>query len=164
MDLLSELRKEYDHEYQTTKKFLEKYPEGKNSYKPHEKSTEMLPLTQHIVEVFGWPAFIIQTNGVDFAEGGERPKLETKDDLVEALNEAYAANKEALEKVTVAELEPNWVLKMNGQVLASWTKYEAIRHALNQVTHHRAQLGVYYRLNDIAVPGSYGPSADDQSF
>lgn len=164
MELLSELRKEYDHEYQTTKKFFENYPEGKNDYKPHEKSTEMLPLAQHIVEIFGWPAFIIQTDGIDFAEGGERAKLETKEDLVNALDEAYKTNKEALEKVAIAELEPTWALKMNGQVLASWTKYEAIRHGLNQVTHHRAQLGVYYRLNDIPVPGSYGPSADDQSF
>jgi len=164
MNLLSELKKEYDQEYQTTKKFFEKYPDGKTNYKPHEKSMEMQPLAQHIAEVFGWPAFIIQTDGIDFAEGGESPKLETKDDLLNALNEAYATNKEALEKVTIAELEPTWTLKMNGQVLASWTKYEAIRHSLNQATHHRAQLGVYYRLNDIPVPGSYGPSADDQSF
>lgn len=164
MELLTELRKEFDQEYQTTKKFFENYPEGKNDYKPHEKSTEMLPLAQHILEVFGWPDFIIQTDGIDFAEGGERQKFEGKEDLIKALDDAYKANKEALEKVTIEQLEPKWDLKMNGKVLASWTKYEAIRHSLNQITHHRAQLGVYYRLNDIPVPASYGPSADDQSF
>ena len=164
MELLSELRKEYEHEYQTTRKFFEKYPDGKNNYKPHEKSMEMLPLAQHIAEVFGWPDFIIKTDGLDFAEGGERPKLESREDLLKVLDDSYKNNKEALEKVTVAELEPTWALKMNGQVLASWTKYEAIRHALNQATHHRAQLGVYYRLNNIPLPGSYGPSADEQSF
>ncbi|MCH5600915.1 DinB family protein [Niabella ginsengisoli] len=69
-----------------------------------------------------------------------------------------------MEKATEADLEPFWSLKYNGNKLAEWTKYAAIRHSLNQITHHRAQLGVYYRLNDIKVPGSYGPSADDQNF
>ncbi len=164
MELLSELRKEYDQEYKITRNFFEKYPEGKNHYKPHDKSMEMMPLAQHIAEVFGWPAFILKTDGIDFAEGGERPKFENKDDLLKSLDESYQANKEALQNVTIEEMEPTWALKMSGQVLASWTKYEAIRHALNQATHHRAQLGVYYRLNDIPLPSSYGPSADDQSF
>lgn len=164
MELLNELRKEYEQEYQTTKKFFESYPEGKNNYKPHEKSMEMLPLATHIAEVFGWPGFMVHTDGIDFAEGGEQPKIENREDLLKYLNDNYQKSKEVLETVKVEQLEPNWTLKMNGQELASWTKYEAIRHSLNQATHHRAQLGVYYRLNDIPLPPSYGPSADVQSF
>lgn len=164
MELLTELRKEFDHEYQTTKKFFDIFPEGKNDYKPHEKSMKLLPLATHIAEIFGWPGFMISTSELDFADGGERPKIETKEDLIKNLDENYQKSKEALAGVTVEDLEPTWALKMKGQELASWTKYGAIRHSLNQATHHRAQLGVYYRLNDIPLPGSYGPSADDASF
>ena len=164
MDLLNELRKEYDQEYQITRRFFEMYPDDKNSYKPHEKSMAMMPLAQHIAEVFAWPAFILQTDGIDFAEGGERPKMETREDLLKNLDESYKQNKEALQHASLIDMEPTWSLKMNGEILVSWSKYEAIRHALNQATHHRAQLGVYYRLNDIPLPSSYGPSADEQSF
>lgn len=164
MELLNELKKELKQEYQITQKFIERYPDDKNDYRPHEKSMKMLPLAAHIVEVYGWPDFIINTSELDFAKGGERPKIQNREDLLKALNENYEKSKKVLEGINDADLEPSWTIKMNGQELASWSKYGAIRHALNQGTHHRAQLGVYYRLNDIALPGSYGPSADDQSF
>jgi uncharacterized damage-inducible protein DinB len=83
---------------------------------------------------------------------------------MQKLESDYAAGKAALEKASEEDLEPSWALKMSGQTLSEWSKYGAIRHALNQITHHRAQLGVYYRLNNIPLPGSYGPSADDQKF
>ena len=70
----------------------------------------------------------------------------------------------ALETAKEEDLIPSWTIKNDGHKLASWSKYGAIRHSLNQITHHRAQLGVYYRLNDIPLPASYGPSADSQNF
>lgn len=164
MDTLQQLKEEFTHEYNTTRKFLENFPEGKNDYAPHPKSMKLMPLAQHITEVFGWPPYILQTEVLDFAEGDKPVSFESKAQLQEELDKQYKATIEALDKAVEADLEPSWRLAYKGQTLAEWSKYEAIRHSLNQITHHRAQLGVYYRLNDIKVPGSYGPSADEQNF
>lgn len=165
MDTLSQLKSELENEYQTTKKFIEVFPEGKNDYVPHEKSMKMMPLATHLVEVFEWPNTILKTSELDFAKGGYQPTvLSTKQDLLKKLDQDYDAGKKALEKANEDDLSPSWTIKNDGQELASWSKYGAIRHALNQITHHRAQLGVYYRLNNIPLPGSYGPSADTPSF
>ncbi|ROH96395.1 DinB family protein [Chryseobacterium daecheongense] len=165
MDTLSQLKSELQGEYQTTKKFIELFPDGKNDYAPHEKSMKMMPLATHLVEVFEWPNTILNTSELDFAKGGYKPSvLSTKEDLLKKLDEDYEAGKKALENVQEDDLSPSWTIKNDGQELASWSKYGAIRHALNQITHHRAQLGVYYRLNNIPLPGSYGPSADSPSF
>lgn len=91
-------------------------------------------------------------------------RLTTKDELLKSLEENHKASMQALDKASEDDLEPRWTLKNDGLELSSWTKYEAIRHSLNQISHHRAQLGVYYRLNDIELPGSYGPTADDPNF
>lgn len=164
MDTLQQFKEEFTHEYETTKKFLANFPDGKNDYAPHPKSMKLMPLAQHITEVFGWTPVMLSTEGLDFAEG-ERPKpFENREQLQNELDKQYKATIEALDKVTEADLEPEWSLLYKGNKLASWKKYAAIRHALNQITHHRAQLGVYYRLNDIPLPGSYGPSADEQGF
>ncbi|AZI70449.1 DinB family protein [Cloacibacterium normanense] len=163
MDTLSQLRQELEQEYQTTKKFFERFPEGKNDYAPHEKSMKMMPLSTHIAEVFGWPDFIVKTSVLDFAAGDYQPTfLETREQLLQKLEEDYQKSKATLHEISEDKLNERWQMKMGEQVLADWDKYGAIRHSLNQATHHRAQLGVYYRLLDIPVPGSYGPSADEQ--
>jgi len=165
MDTLAQLRSELEGEFQTTKKFIELFPEGKNDYAPHEKSMKMMPLATHLVEVFEWPNTILKTSELDFGKGDYKPTvLSTKDDLMKKLEDDYQSAKTALDNSTEADLIPNWTIKNDGHELASWSKYGAIRHALNQITHHRAQLGVYYRLNNIPLPGSYGPSADHQGF
>ncbi|SEW43622.1 Uncharacterized damage-inducible protein DinB (forms a four-helix bundle) [Chryseobacterium wanjuense] len=165
MDTLSQLKDELQDEYQTTRKFFEIFPEGKNDYAPHEKSMKMMPLATHIAEVFGWADTMLKTSDLDFANTDYQPKkLSTKEDLLKALDENYKLSNEALSNATEDDLNQSWALKNNGQELAKWSKYGSIRHSLNQATHHRAQLGVYYRLNDIPLPGSYGPSADYQGF
>lgn len=165
MDTLKQLKTELDTEYQTTKRFLEIFPDNKNDYKPHPKSMKMMHLATHITEVFGWPGFMLNSSELDFAKGGMEPKhLTTKDELLNVLEENHKASIQALDTASEDDLEPRWALKNDGHELASWTKYEAIRHSLNQISHHRAQLGVYYRLNDIGLPGSYGPTADNPNF
>ncbi|WP_353147871.1 DinB family protein [Chryseobacterium sp.] len=165
MDTLSQLKSELDSEFQTTKKFIALFPEGKNDYAPHEKSMKMMPLATHLVKVFEWPHTILNTSELDFAKGEYQPtQLSTQEELLNKLEESYQAGKKALENTNEELLYPSWTIKNDGHELASWSKYGAIRHALNQITHHRAQLGVYYRLNNIPLPGSYGPSADQQSF
>lgn len=165
MDSLPNLKAELKHEYETTKKFFDRFPEDKNDYAPHQKSMKMLPLATHIAEVFAWPKTILTTSEMDFAKGDYKPTiLSSKTELQKKLDDDYQVGAAALDKITENDLQPNWSMRMGDQVLAEWSKYGAIRHALDQITHHRAQLGVYYRLNEIPLPGSYGPSADDQNF
>ena len=85
-------------------------------------------------------------------------------EILAILEKSVAAGKAALENAKEEDLNGRWVLKNGDQVLADYSKYETIRHSLSQTSHHRAQLGVYLRLLNIPIPGSYGPSADSQSF
>ena len=165
METLPNLKKEFQEEYQTTRKFFEVFPEGKNEYSPHEKSMKMMPLATHIAEIFGWPEFIMKTEKLDFAAGDYQPTiLQTKAELQQKLEDDFEKTTKILNSMKEDDLNGSWTMNMGEQVLADFTKYSAMRHALNQITHHRAQLGVYYRLNDIPLPGSYGPSADVESF
>ena len=165
MDTLKQLRNELTQEYKTTKKFFEIYPEDKGDYKPHEKSMAMNHLVTHIAEIFGWAGFMFNSSELDISDGSMHPKLLTsRRELLQTFEENYKKSIKALESAKEEDLLPDWILKSGDQELARWTKYGAIRHSLDQITHHRAQLGVYYRLNDIELPGSYGPTADVQGF
>lgn len=160
MDTLKNLKDELTEEYNTTKKFLNNFPKDKNDYAPHTKSMKLMDLATHIVDIFGWPQFILNTDYLDFADGYNPEKMGSKEDLLQQLEKQHKAGMQALENAKEADLKLNWSIRMNGEKIMEWSKYGAIRHGLNQVTHHRAQLGVYYRLLNIPVPGSYGPSAD----
>ncbi|MGS0747876.1 DinB family protein [Halpernia sp. GG3] len=161
MDALENLQKEYKDEYEITKKFIANFPDGKNDYAPHDKSMKMMPLATHLVEVFAWPETILNTEKLDFAKGDYKPTfLEKKEDLIQKLESDFQKGKTALDHAKEEDLDKRWTMNNGETVLMDFNKYEAIRHSLNQITHHRAQLGVYYRLNNVHLPGSYGPSAD----
>ena len=165
MENLPQLRKELTEEYETTKRFFAEFPEGMNDYAPHEKSMKLMPLATHIAEIFGWPDYMMNTEKLDFAAGDYKPTfLNSREELLEKLENDYQKSRETLKKIKEDDLEGRWSINMGEKVINEFSKYGAIRHALNQVTHHRAQLGVYYRLNDIPLPGSYGPSADEGDF
>lgn len=165
MDIKNELQDEYRTEYNITRKFFELYPEGKDNYKPHPKSMELKPLVSHLVDVFGWPTYIMRTEYLDFANNDyPQPKIESRQDLLNTFEKNYKAGLDTLKNLNLEQLDENWDIRQGEHIIKKWSKYGAIRHAFKQVTHHRAQLGVYYRLNNILVPASYGPSADDESF
>ncbi len=165
METLPNIKAELKQEYETTKKFFENFPEDKNDYAPHEKSMKMMPLATHIAEIFGWPAFMMNTEKLDFSAGDYKPTvLNTKAELLQKLDDDYEDSVKTLAAISEDDLNGRWKMTMGEHVIADYSKYEAMRHALNQATHHRAQLGIYYRLNDIPLPGSYGPSADDENF
>lgn len=163
MDTLKNLTAELTEEYETTKKFLNNFPTDKNDYAPHEKSMKLMSLTNHIVDIFGWPQLILNTDYLDLSADYKPEKIENKEQLQAYLEKQFKSGLEALKEAEEDALTPNWSIQMNGQKIMEWSKHGAIRHGLNQITHHRAQLGVYYRLLNIPVPGSYGPSADDQN-
>lgn len=164
MDTIQQLKDEYTAEYSTTKKFFALFPEGKNDYAPHEKSMKLMALAAHIAEIFGWPFIILPTKELDFATRPKSEDLINRNGLLDRIDKEYNASMVELNKASEADLLPKWRIAMNGQTIMEWTKYGAMRHGLNQIAHHRAQLGVYYRLMDISLPGSYGPSADHQGF
>lgn len=165
MEIINLLLKELEAEFNITKKFLAIVPAEKFDWAPHENSMKLKSLAVHIADLPSWVSLALTTDGLDFetAPYVEKP-IENVGDLVKILEENYNEGKTELKKATEEDLNGRWILRTGKQVLADYSKYETIRHSLSQTTHHRAQLGVYLRLLDIPIPGSYGPSADDQSF
>ncbi len=165
MNIIPLLLKEQKREAQTTRKFMKRVPDDKFDWKPHEKSMDLRNLSVHIAEVFAWPAQMLNTEELDFAKSGYEPTpVENSEKLLKLFEESLEKGKTALEQASEEDLKLGWTLRNGDQTLMEFTKYEAIRHSFDQITHHRAQLGVYLRLLDVPLPGSYGPSADEQSF
>lgn len=165
MSIVEKLLEEMESEAATTRKFMALVPEDKFGWKPHEKSMTMMNLATHIAELPGWPALILKTQELNFADQPYEPTIiKTTEELKSIFEKSFADGIDALKKAKDEDLDPDWSLKMGDQLIATWTKYEAIRHSIAQQIHHRAQLGVYLRLLDIPIPGSYGPSADDAGF
>lgn len=162
MDLIKALQKEFNEEVETTRKFIKLVPDDKLGWKPHKMSNDFRKLTTHIAALPGWMDSAINADEVNLADPGatNSPQINTREDLISLLEEHITKGRAALEKADINRLEDQWQLKNDGQVLMDITRYEMIRHAFSQLTHHRAQLGVYFRLNNIKVPESYGPTAD----
>lgn len=162
MSIIKKLLKEIEQEAQITRKFLSIIPADKFDWQPHPKSMSIMQLSNHIAELPAWVSMAITTNGLDFHANPYEPnKARTAADLLEVFENSYADGWAHLETATEAELEKPWVLRSGEMVLANMTKYETVRVAIAQTIHHRAQLGVFLRLLNIPIPGSYGPSADE---
>jgi len=156
------LLKEIEQEAQTTRKMLERVPADKFDWKPHEKSMTLKQLTTHIAELPSWTAMALNTSELDFATMDYKPTpINSAEELIVLHAKSYAEGKEALQKAKEEDLLPNWTMRNGEQIYSVSSKYEVIRMSFAQTTHHRAQLGVYLRLLNIPIPGSYGPSADE---
>ena len=165
MSIIEILKKELSFEVNALRKMLERVPFEKADWKPHEKSMSMLSLSTHLAEIPGWIAMMLHTTELDFAKSPYVPtSVSSTPDLLSLMEKSYRNSEEALDKMKEEDLDKRWALKNDGHVLADMSKYESMRHALNQITHHRAQLGVYLRLLNVAIPGTYGPSADEMKF
>ena len=165
MNIVELLLTEFDQEAQTTRKLLALIPEEKFDWAPHEKSTKMKDLAAHIADIPRWIKMGLETEELDFATAPYEPApIESTADILEIFEKSYAEGRKSLTQAKDEHLTGRWVLRTAEQIHATMTKYEIIRHAFSQVTHHRAQLGVYLRLLNIPLPGSYGPTADDPNF
>lgn len=165
MEIIPLLLKEFDQEAQTTRKFLKRVPIDKFGWKPHEKSMALQNLVVHIAELPSWVEMGIKTDELDFAARPYKPTpVGNSRELLALFEESVDRGKTALSQSNEEILLDTWTLRNADQVLSEMTKYEVIRLAFSQTTHHRAQLGVYLRLLDIPIPGSYGPSADEPAF
>ena len=162
MEIIPLLVKEFEQEAVTTRKMLALVPNDKFDWKPHPKSMTIKQLTVHLAEIPDWPAMMLATTGLDFATFPYKPTpADNSDDLLQILEKSLASTRDAFSKAKEEDLLPTWTLQHGDHIIAVMTKYEAIRHAFSQTIHHRAQLGVYLRLLNIPIPGSYGPSADE---
>jgi uncharacterized damage-inducible protein DinB len=164
MKLIDSLITEFEHEAQTTRKHLERLPEDKLDWRPHEKSFTAAELASHIAEMIGWAEAILNQDELDFDPATYKPYLATSNaDLLKTFDDNVVKAKQALSGVTDETLEQPFSFKIMGQVQFERPKADVFRDvALSHIIHHRGQLSVYLRLLNVAVPGSYGPSADEQ--
>ena len=153
---------EYDHEMAATRKMLERIPEDKLAWRPHDKSRTLGALGLHLANLPVWGGLILDRFKVDLADvpptGGEPDSRST---ILAVFDEARAKTRKLLDK-TDAELAAVWSLRREGHELFSLPKSAAFRtFMLSHMVHHRGQLTVYLLLNDVALPAIYGPSADE---
>jgi len=163
MEIIHSLLKEMEQEAQTTRKMLSIIPEDKFNWQPHPKSMTVIRLATHIAELPTWVSVALTTDELDFATAPYDPKvINSVEDLLAYFEESLADGKSHLEKAKLSQFDEKWTLRNGNDIYDVSPKGEVIRMAYSQIVHHRAQLGVYLRLLDIPIPGSYGPSADEE--
>jgi uncharacterized damage-inducible protein DinB len=164
MTISQTLLPEFDQEMTNTRKLLERVPDGTFEYRPHAKSMTMGQLASHVVDMAGWLTVILDLEVFDLPADFKPFHVTSQAALLEAFNRNVKAARKKIEGATDADWAKTWTLSLGGKNILSMPRAAAARGmVLNHVIHHRAQLGVYLRLNEIAVPGMYGPSADDSA-
>lgn len=153
---------ELEKEAITTRKMLSVIPTDKFGWTPHEKSMTIKRLAIHIAELHNWIGLVFNADGLDFQNNTyviEDPK--TTEELLEYFERCLEDGRKNLKLGKEEALTDMWSLKSGEAIYLKETKWQVIRVSLSQIIHHRAQLGVYLRLLDLKIPGSYGPSADE---
>ena len=166
MTIREALLPEFDQEMGHTRKTLERVPEDKFSWKPHPKSFSMISLATHIATMTGWAVDTMTKDSFDISPPGAPPYKEepaaSRAKLLESFDKSVSSARAAIAGASDETFLKPWSLLAGGQTLFTMPKIGCIRtFVLNHIIHHRAQLGVYLRLNDVPVPSIYGPSADE---
>src|ERR1700676_64648 len=157
---------EFSHEMATARKTLERVPEGKSDWVPHPRSMKMGRLAGHIAELPGLVIAALGRESMDFRPPGAPPRvpyvMTTREELLQAFDKNVAAASAAIAGASDEDLMKTFTLSAGGKVIFSLPRLAALRGFVqNHVIHHRGQLSVYLRLNDVPVPSIYGPSADE---
>jgi len=159
----SDFLAEFDKEMAGTRRALERVPEDRFSWAPHEKSMTLHKLASHLANVPTWISVTLQTEELDVSGPFEEPAPATTKELVAHFDEACTGARAALAAATQAELAAMWTMKAGDEVFFSMPRGVVLRSfVFNHMIHHRGQLTVYLRLLGVAVPALYGPSADEQ--
>ncbi len=156
---------EFDAEMKITRTMLERVPFDKKDFAPHPKSMTLEKLAPHVAELPGFGLTILTTPELDFGSGGSarpRPPFESAG-LLKFFDEGAVKTRSALAALPDGSWNDSWKLSFQGKPIFSGKRFLAYRQMfLNHLVHHRAQLGVYLRMNDKPLPSTYGPSADDR--
>ena len=154
---------EFDEEMKKTRTTLERVPADKPGFAPHPKSMPLGKLAPHVAQLAAFGVSVLTAPGLDFSTGSYRPlPLESAAQLVKVFDEGAAKVRSALAGLPDEAWKQNWKLSLGGKTIFEGNRFLAYRQMfLNHIVHHRAQLGVYLRLNGQPVPSIYGPSADE---
>lgn len=165
MSEIAALVKEMEEQALITKKFMELVPVDKFDWAPHEKSMKMVDLAAHIAELPSWASMVVNTSELDFAANPyEKAPVKTNADLMAYYEKSFEQGHKDLSNADESELGKPWTLRNGETIYSTEPKRDVIRMSYNQIVHHRAQLGVYFRLLGIPVPQSFGPTADSTDF
>lgn len=165
MTIIQLLLKELEQEARTTRKMLAIVPDDKFDWRPHPKSMNIRSLAGHIAELPTWVTMTFTTDELDFAAAPYTPpNINTTAELLAHFEKCLADGRTQLVEENAHLLDKPWTLRNGDTIYSTDPKIDVIRMAFSQIIHHRAQLGVFLRLLDVPIPGSYGPSADDPSF
>jgi uncharacterized damage-inducible protein DinB len=166
MNISQSLLPEFDMEIANTRKTLERVPEGKADYKPHEKSMPMGRLAGHLSEIPMWATMTLSQDELDMGPaGGARFTpivMSSRQELLAKFDDEVKKARETLASTSDETMMKTWTLKNNGKKVMAMPRVAVMRSfIMNHMVHHRAQLGVYLRMNNVPVPSIYGPSADE---
>lgn len=163
--LSKSLLPEFEHEMQTTRRTLERVPEDKLAWKPHEKSMSLGQLATHLATITHWAEAILSTDSFDVSTAPPNPELKSRSEILSAFDANSANARKAISQATDGELLKPWSLLAGGKAIFTLPRIAVFRSfILNHMIHHRGQFSVYLRLNNVPVPSIYGPSADEGSF
>ena len=167
MSLSASILPEFDMEMAKTRTTLERVPVEKFDWKPHEKSFSCMEMANHLARLPGWGAATLTTDSMDLdPEKGEYappPPVTTPEEVLAVFDQSVAEFRSTLEGSADADLMKPWTLKHGEQELFTMPRIACIRGMiLNHMIHHRGQLTIYLRLNDLPIPALYGPSADEE--
>ena len=165
MPLVDALLPEFDHEMTVTRKLLERVPEDKLAWKPHHKSMSLGQLAQHVATIPMWGSVTLNVTELDLGGSPPLPAMTTRAELLAAFDKNVADTRAALIGKADGELMVPWALKRDGHTIFSMPRATVWRgFVLSHLIHHRGQLSVYLRMNDVPLPSMYGPSADEGGF
>jgi uncharacterized damage-inducible protein DinB len=154
---------DYDDEMTNTRKLLERVPldHAHRGYKPHDKSMSLDRLATHVAELPSWTKLALDSELFELKPGTKPRIAESTAELLQIFDKSVEEGRAGIASATDEDMQKNWTFKFGDLISLTEVRTKVIRSFINHLVHHRAQLGVYLRLNDIAIPGMYGPSADE---
>jgi len=165
MPFSQNLLPEFDEEMKNTRKLLECVPDGKFDYQPHPKSMTLGRLATHVAELPGWASTTLDYEIFEMGPDFKPTIAATQADLLRIFDKGVAEARAKIAAATDQDWQVTWTFRYAGKDVMSMPRAAVMRGiVMNHLIHHRAQLGVFLRLNDVAIPGMYGPSADEMKF
>lgn len=154
---------DFDDEMASTRKLLERVPldDAHRGYRPHEKSMVLDRLATHVAELPSWLKMALEGEVFELQPGFKPRIAASTSELLEIFDKSVAEGRASIAAATEGDMEKDWTFKFGDQIAFTEKRPKVLRSFINHLVHHRAQLGVYLRLNGIPIPGMYGPSADD---